>query len=354
MTANGFQNALVARASRILAAALGALAIACAPARAADPALVAAAEKEGEVVWYTSFVENQLARPMAEAFQKRYPAIKVRIVGGTAGDLLSRMLLEGRSGAMKADVSHGGSSVEPLKGAGLLDRYIPASAEAYPAEYRDKAGYWTAQNFYFLVAAVNTDLVKAGTEPKSYDDLLDPRWSGRIAWTNTMVQGGPLGFIGMIMTVRGPQAGEAYLRKLAGQRLVNVPANQRVVLDQVIAGEYPMALMVFNNHAAISMAKGAPVKWLKLDPVLGIADMTYLLKGAPHPNAARLFVDFVVSAEGQAVFRQAEYLPADPATPPLTASLRPSEGGFTARILLPDTYEAGAAQWRQLYDAIFK
>lgn len=341
------------RAAR--AAALAALAAVWSGAgEAATADLVTAAEREGEVVWYTSFVQNQLARPMADAFEKKYPKVKVTIVGAPAGDLLTRMLLEGRSGTIRADVGHGGSSVEPLKKAFLLDKFIPDSASTYPAEYKDRNGYWTAENFYYLVAAVNTMLVPEGAEPKTYADLLDPAWKGRMVWTNTMVQGGPLGFIGTVMTTMGAEKGEAYLRRLAEQKIVNLPANQRVVLDQVIGGEYPMALMVFNNHAHISRSKGAPVKWLTIEPVLGIADPVFVLRNAPHPNAARLFVDFLISSEGQAVFRRADYLPADPATPPLTPALRPAEGGFKAAILLPDVYEEGVEQWRRLYDAIFK
>ena len=175
-----------------------------------------------------------------------------------------------------------------------------------------------------------------------------------MVWTGTLVQGGPLGFIGTVMTTRGPSDGEAYLTKLADQRIVSLPANQRVVLDQVIAGEYPLALMVFDNHVAISMAKGAPVKWLKIEPVLGILDPIFVLQDAPHPQAARLFVDFVVSQAGQAVFRDAGYLPVDPATPPRDPTLRPTEGGFKAKILLPDVYDKGAPEWLRLYERLFK
>lgn len=339
--------------SRRAAVVLALVATFARPAAAASPDLVAAAEREGEVVWYTSFVQNQVARPMAEAFQKAYPKIRVTVVAGPAGDLLTRMLLEAKSGGIRADVGHGGSSVRPLQAAGVMDTFVPGPAEAFPPGYRDAKGQWTAQIFYFLGAAANTTMVSEKDEPKSYEDLLDPRWAGKLVWTNTMVQGGPLGFIGTVMSTMGPEKGRAYLQRLSAQKVVNLPANQRVVLDQVIAGEYPIALMVFNNHVHISKSKDAPIKFLKIEPVLGIIDPVFIVKG-PHPNAARLFVEFLVSKDGQAVFQQADYIPVHPDMPPLNPALRPAEGGFKAALMLPELYDEGVDGWRKIYDEVFK
>ena len=87
----------------------------------------------------------------------------------------------------------------------------------------------------------------------------------------------------------------------------------------MIAGEYSIALQIFNNHAVISAAQGAPVTWIPMNPATGILSVFSVTEGAPHPNAARLFVDYLVSADGQKLFRDADYLPVDPAVPPKRA-----------------------------------
>ena len=249
------------------------------PAQAADydAALVAAARKEGQVVWYTSFVQNQLARPMADAFEKKFPGIKVEIAAGTVTDLLTRLLAEGRANNLQADVSHAGNAVGPLRRAGLLAAYTPKSAAVYPAAYKDPEGYWNAQVIYALAPAVNTSMVKEADWPKTYQDLLNPKWKGQLPWTNQMAQSGPPAFIAMIKAKLGPEGSDTYFRALA-PNIVNVPANQRVVLDQVIAGQYPLAMMMFSHHAAISQKQGAPVEWLALDPVIQTMDTVFLLR----------------------------------------------------------------------------
>jgi iron(III) transport system substrate-binding protein len=212
---------------------------------------------------------------------------------------------------------------------------------------------WTADALYFLVAAVNTDLVKPADEPKTYQDLLDPKWKGKIAWTNQLTQGGAAGFIGTVLQSMGPDKGMDYLKKLAAQKLVNVPSNQRVVLDQVIAGEYPMAIATFNNHSDISKAKGAPVKWLKIEPVTATLDTVFLLKG-PNPNAGKLFIDYILSEEGQNTLREAGYIPSNPKVHAKVPEEKPEGGGFKSLVLTPELVETDLPKWVAVYNDLFK
>ena len=334
-------------------AALAMLLGAAAPAMAADPALVDAARKEGTVVWYTSFIESQAARPLAAAFEAKYPGVKVQLVSGTATDLLTKLLAEARAGSIRADVHHGGSSVWPLVKANAVQAYKPQEAEGFPPELRDPNGMWTADALYFLVPAINTEMVSDDQAPHSWQDLLDPRWTGHIAWTTQMTQGGAPGFIGTVLESMGEQKGMDYLRKLAAQHIVNVPANQRVVLDQVIGGEYPLALATFINHSSISQRDGAPVKALTLDPVTATLDTLMLLKG-PHPNAGKLFVEFSLSAEGQSVFSKAGYIPARPNVEAVPPTLKPEAGHFRAVTLSPDLVEHNMEHWIAIYNELFK
>jgi iron(III) transport system substrate-binding protein len=329
------------------------LGAAVAPRPAVAQSLVDAARRDGTVTWYSSLVEAQASRPMAAAFERKYRGIRVQLVSGTATDLLTKLLTENRAGSIRADVHHGGSSVWPLLRAGAVEPFVPESAAAYPPELRHPEGVWNGQLLYFLVPAVNTDTVREAQRPRRMDDLLDPRWRGRIAWTTQMTQGGAPGFIGTVLQDRGEEAGMAFLRRLAQQRIVNVPANQRVVLDQVIGGEYPIALSTFINHSDISRRDGAPVSALPLDPVTGTIDTLFLLKG-PKRSAGKLFIEFVLSEEGQRVYRDAGYIPAHPRIDSANPALKPEGGNFRAVILTPDIVEANLQRWIAVYNELFR
>jgi iron(III) transport system substrate-binding protein len=146
----------------------------------------------------------------------------------------------------------------------------------------------------------------------------------------------------------------AYLRELAKQRIANIGSAAREVLDQTIAGEYLVALQIFNHHTVISAKKGAPVDWIKMEPVTGTLSVISVHKSAPHPNAAKLLVDFITSSEGQQIFRAAEYLPADPAVPPLTPTLTPEHGKFRVHFFTPEQTEDNIEAWKKVYDDLFR
>jgi iron(III) transport system substrate-binding protein len=133
-----------------------------------------------------------------------------------------------------------------------------------------------------------------------------------------------------------------------------VNASARAILNQVVGGEYAMALQIFNHHAAISAAKGAPVDWLRLNPATVTPDLVALTKGAPHPNAGLLFVDFMISKEGQEIFRKAHYLPSRAEVPPLVENLIPEKGGFTATVLTPTMVDKQYDHWDNVAKQLFR
>jgi ABC-type uncharacterized transport system YnjBCD substrate-binding protein len=152
-----------------------------------DPALLQAARKEGQVVWYTGLIVNQIVRPMADAFAKKYPGIEVRYSRASDTETAVKILNEGRAHRIQADVFDATNAMFPLLDAKLVVAYPPKAAEHYPAEMKDPNGYWTATNLYFLTVAYNTDLVKPDEVPRSFADLLDPKWKGQMAWTSELV-----------------------------------------------------------------------------------------------------------------------------------------------------------------------
>jgi len=322
-------------------------------ARAADAALVAAAKNEGEVVWYTTQIISQLVRPVSAAFEKKY-GIKVRSTRANSTELSVKIINESRAGKPQSDVFDGTSTVVPLKKEGYVLRWLPDPAEAYPAQYKDPEGYWVANNLFFLTPGFNTSLVAKGAEPRSYQALLAPKWRGKMAWSTTPSNSGGPGFIGTVLTEMGNEKGMAYLRALSQQQIANIGGAAREVLDQVIAGEYVLGLQIFNHHAVISAKKGAPVDWIKMEPATGTLSVISVHRAAPHAHAAKLLVDFIISPEGQHIFRAAEYLPADPAVPALTPSLKPDEGSFRTHFFTPEQTEDGMVTWKKVYDDLFR
>jgi len=339
------------RAWLVSAAALVLLA---APACAADQAMIDAARKEGSVVWYSGMIVNQIIRPIADGFEKKYPGIKVQGSRLSSSEAALKIINEARAGKPQADIFDGSALVYRLQAANTVENYKSPSAASFPPGSRDPSGAWTAFNTYIMTAAANTDLVPEKEVPRSLADLLNPRWEGKIVWTNDQTSAGPPGFIGAVLTSMGEQAGMEFLRKLAKQRIVNVPASQRVVLDQVISGQYSIGLMTFNNHSVISAAEGAPVRWLPLSPAVELPNPGGLVKNAPHPNAGKLLLDYILSPEGQMVMRNATYLPSNPAVMPKDPTLLPSGGTFTSVVISPDDTAGKLDQWVKIYVDLFK
>jgi ABC-type Fe3+ transport system substrate-binding protein len=144
-----------------------------------------------------------------------------------------------------------------------------------------------------------------------------------------------------------------FLRALAQQRIANVAAVQRVVLDQNIAGQYPLVLSIYNYQAAISQAEGAPIRWLKMEPVVSSFSLVALLKAAKHPNAAKLLIEFILSPEGQAVLRDADYLPISPEVLPKDPDLTPAGGHFQTTVISPMLYAQHEAEWTRVFKDLF-
>jgi ABC-type Fe3+ transport system substrate-binding protein len=324
----------------------------CGRAQAANDTLYQAAKKEGTVVWYTSLIINQAVRPLVAAFNKKYPDIEVQYSRGDSGPNAIKVLDEARAGKVQGDVFDGIATTPPLLKAGLVEKFVPTDVAKYPAASRDPEGRWNALVVYFLTPGINTDLV-GRDEIKTAQDLLNPKWKGKIAWGTEPSSGAPA-YVGAVLLSMGRDKGMAFLRALAKQDVVNVDATNRAVLDQVILGQYAIALSIFDHHADISAKKGAPVAWLKVEPIPAPFHSIGLVKNAPHPNAAKLLIDFLLSEEGQRAFADVGYLPAMPSVPAKTAELKPEAGGFTATFISPATMTANIDQWVKVKKELFQ
>jgi iron(III) transport system substrate-binding protein len=160
--------------------------------------------------------------------------------------------------------------------------------------------------------------------------------------------------VGVVLAEMGEQKGMDYLRKLAAQQIVGQRMAARAVLDRVIAGEYAIALQIFNHHAVISAKKGAPSDWIPMQPALGVLSVFSIVKNGPNTDAAKLFLDFLTSGEGQAFFRDADYIPVDPKVPPLEPSLRPDGKTLRAKYFTPAQVDENLNKWSDIAKEIFK
>ena len=314
--------------------------------------LVEGAKKEGKISWYTTLIVDQVVRPVKEAFEKEYPFIQMEYFRGNSERIVQKMLAEYQAKRYDVDVIDGTVSPTMVRRAGLLQRFYSPMLAEYPADLKDPQGFWGTTNLYFFATGYNTRMVKAAEVPKIYEDLLNPRWKGQMMWSTSRGSGAPI-FVGTILNSMGMEAGKAYLQKLKAQNIAKSTASNRQVLDLTIAGEYPLALQMFNHHAFISKSAGAPVDWQPLEPVTATIHTVALAKNSPHPHAAMLLLDFVMSEKGQKVYQQANYLPSHPKIPAKQTDLKPGARFKRAYYINPDAQYDKGNDWVDYFNSVF-
>jgi ABC-type Fe3+ transport system substrate-binding protein len=310
------------------------------------------AKREGALMWYTALIVNQAVRPLVDGFNQKYPYVKVEHYRANDPELVQRVTNEYQARRYEFDLVDGITGPVLLKAAGFLEKYNSPSLAPYPKEILDPEGYWNATNLYFMTAGVNTRMVSKDEAPKTYEDLLNPRWRGQMGWSNSPGSGGPT-FVGNILQTMGQERGMAYLEALSKQNIRNLEVSGRAVLDQTIAGEFPIALQIFNHHTVISAQQGAPSDWIPLEPVPALQNSTALAQHAPHPHAALLFLDYLFSEDGQRVLQQADYLPAHPNVPAKVPTLKADQGGYRANFMSPEDMVRHDREWNDLFRKLF-
>src|SRR5262245_44579582 len=345
------------RRARVVVSCAFAATLALTPVRAAelyrpDPQLVAAARKEGQLLWYTTLIVDQIVRPLIRAFSAQVPGVEVKFIRIDSGQQVTRLINEARVNRVQADVWATIDGAAPLAQHNIAAPFDIASAKGLPPTLVDRNRRWIATNLATRSLAYNTTLVARDVAPRSYQDLLDPRWRKSLVWNpNSMT--GAWGFIATVLRHLGEEQAMAYLRKLAKQDITPLPIATRAVLDRVIAGEYPIGLEMVNAHAAISAGLGAPVAWVPLDAVTTTLQVAGVTTGAPHPNAGRLFLDFITSRAGQDIFREANYIPMHPDIPAKDPSLKAEHGGYNSVVLSPEEVDLNAPRYQKIYRDIF-
>ena len=265
-------------------------------ATATNEALIEAAKREGEVVYYASMNLSEANAIIAE-FEKRHPFIKVKLNRTGSEKLLAKVMTEYRAKKLPADVIQTVEfSMHLFNRAGVLSPFIPRDNSQYPSEFKEE-GFWTTVYYNPYVVAYNTKLVPRQTVPKRYEDLLDPKWKGRM-----MMDGTKADWFGGILQIMGQERGLKYMRDLAKQQLS--PREGHELLAQLVAaGEGSMDVNIPIASVERMKERGAPIDWTAVGAAPAIMVGIGLSSQAAHPNAAKLYMDFVLSRDGQKLMR---------------------------------------------------
>ena len=260
---------------------------------ASNKEVIEAAKKEGEVVYYTTMTLSQ-SKKVVDKFQKKYPFIKTELFRTGGGPLLNKIVTEDRGGRNAWDVTVGrGEMVLPLMERKLLASYHSPEAKSIEKDLVDPEGFWTAYYVNPYVLGFNTNLVKKASAPKTYEDLLDPKWKGK----KISIDDEAFGLLSGLIRAWGKEKAVDFFKKLAAQNPVLMRGNTNRV-QLTVAGEYSL-IVAYAPTIQRETSRGAPIDWVPLEPVPVQVNPTMIAANAPHPNAARLLSDFLLSKEGQ-------------------------------------------------------
>ncbi len=264
------------------------------------------AKKEGRLTFYTTGILKQTVRPLVDAFEKKYPFIKVEIWRAETNQLITRIFEEYKVSKYLADVielTQNGEIV--MEEGGFLQPYYSPNLEYLEDRTIKKGpggGAFSAAHYQSGIGlGYNTKLINRDQLPKTYQDLLDPKWKGKltIVGSNTGIT-----WMGGILDTYG----EEFVGKLADQKFSVHAVSARALLDMAINGEYNFSPTIFDSHVAKSKGEGAPVDWIPLEPVSIFLGQIMLPKHSPHPHAALLFIDFDLSKQGGELYKMNGYV----------------------------------------------
>jgi iron(III) transport system substrate-binding protein len=256
--------------------------------------LIEGAKKESLVTFYNS---NTWLSTVAQEFEKKYPFVKVSIWRSESTNLLKRILEESASGRFLVDVIETSTGMDVLQRKGILQEYFSPETAAYgdEAKFKGKTGvYYLTDREIYISLGFNTKLVPPGDAPKSYKDLLNPKWKGKMA-----LAGGATGprWVGHVLNVMGRE----YLEKMRGQDVKVQNISGAALAGLIVSGEVPLSPTIFDSNIFTAKKTGASVEWRPLEPVIASVGTSGMTTNAPHPHAALLFLDYLHSREGQQV-----------------------------------------------------
>ncbi len=303
--------------------------------------LVAAAQREGSLTLYTTLAEKNLPL-LIEPFEKKY-GIKVKVWRAGTSRVLQRTLAEASARRYEVDAIHFGSPelealhrekiLQPVKSPyfnELIAGTVPAHRE------------WAATMLQVYVQAYNTNQIKKEDLPKSYEDLLDPKWKGKLG-----IESGSEEWYAMVVLGMGEQKGAKLFRDIVARNGMSVRTGATLLTNMVVAGEVPLALTVYRHMPQAAKDIGAPIDWFALQPTIARANGIGIARHAPNPNAALLFYEHMLSAAGgQKTLASLGYVPTNSGLPSPVPNL-------TIKLVDPVLMLDQLEKWSKSFQEIF-
>jgi iron(III) transport system substrate-binding protein len=263
---------------------------------AQDAALLDAARKEGKVIWYTSLAVPS-STALAHYFMNKHKGIEVEVHRTGSQRVLQRVMQEATAGIKNVDIIHTSDAGHfvLLKDKGLLLKYVPKSSEAFPAGFKDKGGFYYGLRATLSVIAYNPKIVADKDAPKTWKDLLNAKWRGKEVTAHP-------GYSGIIMThvlALVKQYGWEYFQELAKNK-VHITQSANDPAGVVASGERPVGVNGAEYFYYKTLKQGNPIKIVyPKEGVPLVVSPTAIAAAAPHPNASKLFTEFILTKESQ-------------------------------------------------------
>src|SRR5215475_12847302 len=283
------------------------------PAQERQQKLVDGARSEGEALVYAN-MDVAAMKPLTDGFMKRYPGVKAGSVHFSGAAIITRIDSESRAGKPLSDVVLSGQlGVLALVEKKVAARYRSPEREFYREGFEDKEGLWTAYMTNVMVSAYNTRQVKKDEAPRAIEDLLKPRWKGKLTMDNQSYV-----WFGTMMQYLGEEAGLRFMTQL------------------VAAGEFDMAVETNLNSVLTLSRQGAPLAFAPIQPYFLSPSLVFMSANAPWPYTGALFIDYLLSEEGQKVIVTTNRMPANPKVKSPESQLLEGQD-----VRMPDIFDIG-------------
>jgi len=315
--------------------------------RAQDPATIHAAKNEGEVSYYTG---KNLAtmRKVASAFENKYPFLKVNITRTSGEQIINKIQTEKLAGKILFDVVSA-SPVPLLEPLNLIKPYCSPEAKVFPAAFRHPQCLWSAIVGNHYVLMYNTNLVSKGDTPRDWGDLLNSKWRGE----KISIDPEEFSWLAGMEAYLGEEKTRSLMTGLAKQG-VRWQKSQQNIAQLLAAGEFPLGLG-YATRTTVIRATGAPINWVRTTkPIVVDAHNVAMSAQPPHPNAAKLWIDFLLSYDGQKVLYENNESVIRPGVMPPTSPLSSVDlelSPVPVKIFAPSTFKQYQSKFEEYFGA---
>ena len=320
--------------------------LACA---AESSALVEGARKEGRLVIYSLLAVPDHSR-IVNHFREKYPFVEVSLTRpGASERITARVMTEARAGRPLVDVI----GISRLNMMSLIQRNIIMNYESperarFDPVFKDRNGFWTAFYVNPEVTAYNTRLIASANVPKAYGDLLEPRWNGQLAFEQTAIE-----WFATLLRHWGEDKGLAFMRRLATQNLKILNGNT-LITQLVAAGEHAAAVSLNGPRVELTKRRSAPIDWVALDPTVVDAVVIGIAANAPHPNAAKLYLNYVLSREVQETLLEEQFVKPSGRTDVKSAFMAKIRNAKVQMISVDESLSERWEHYEKLFQSTFK